>query len=207
MNTADETLSRLSRCDSATVHEASGRVGHLHPSIKPIQSGVVVAGRAVTADCHPGDNLALHRALLEAGPGDVLVGAARGHIVGYWGEIMAVAAQVRGIGGLVVDGGCRDTAAMRERGFPVWSAGVSVAGCVKVTPGSIQVPVVAGGVAVHPGDYVIADDDGVVVVAADRIEEVLDAADARAGKEAEIMRRLAEGETTIDLMGLPGARP
>jgi 4-hydroxy-4-methyl-2-oxoglutarate aldolase len=133
----------------------------------------------------------------------VLVGAARGHVAGYWGEIMAVAAQQRGIAGLVVDGGCRDTTALRARDFPVWSAGISVHGCVKVTPGRVQEPVVVAGVLVAPGDYVIADDDGVVVVEQDRIGEVLDAADARSGKEAEIMRRLAEGETTVELMNLP----
>jgi 4-hydroxy-4-methyl-2-oxoglutarate aldolase len=203
---SDPLLARLSAMDAATVHEAAGRIGHLAPNIRPIQQGVTVAGRAVTAEVHPGDNLALHRAILAAEPGDILVGAAWGHIVGYWGEIMAVAAQVRGIAALVIDGGCRDIAAMRGRGFPVWSTGVSVHGCVKVTPGTIQQPVVAGGVLINPGDYVIADDDGVVCIPAGRIAEVLDAADARAVKEARIMEQLEAGGTTIDLMGLPGAR-
>jgi 4-hydroxy-4-methyl-2-oxoglutarate aldolase len=202
----DEVLARLRELDAATVHEAAGRTGQLEPRVRPLQAGVLIAGRAVTAECHPGDNLALHHALLEAQPGDVLVGAARGHVAGYWGEIMAVAAQARGIAGLVVDGGCRDTAALRARGFPVWSAGISVHGCVKVTPGRVQEPVVVAGVLVAPGDYVIADDDGVVVVEQDRIGEVLDAADARSGKEADIMRRLTGGETTVELMNLPGRR-
>jgi len=202
----DTYVERLQELDAATVHEAAGRTGHLAPSVRPIQQGVVVAGRAVTAECHPGDNLAIHRAILEAEPGDVLVAAARGHIAGYWGEIMAVAAQVRGITALVIDGGCRDVAAIRGRGFPVWSTGISVHGCVKLTAGQIQVPVVAAGVVVNPGDYVIADDDGVVVVEHARIAEVLDVADARTEKESEIMRRLAEGETTIDLMHMPGSR-
>ena len=202
----DTYVERLQELDAATVHEAAGRTGHLAPSVRPIQQGVVVAGRAVTAECHPGDNLAIHRAILEAEPGDVLVAAARGHIAGYWGEIMAVAAQVRGITALVIDGGCRDVAAIRGRGFPVWSTGISVHGCVKLTAGQIQVPVVAAGVVVNPGDYVIADDDGVVVVEQARIAEVLDVADARTEKESEIMRRLAEGETTIDLMHMPGSR-
>jgi 4-hydroxy-4-methyl-2-oxoglutarate aldolase len=202
----DSYVERLQELDAATVHEAAGRTGHLAPSVRPIQQGVVVAGRAVTAECHPGDNLAIHRAILEAEPGDILVAAARGHVAGYWGEIMAVAAQVRGISALVIDGGCRDVAAMRGRGFPVWSTGISVHGCVKLTAGQVQVPVVAAGVVVHPGDFVIADDDGVVVVEQARIGEVLDAADARTEKEAEIMRRLAEGETTIDLMHMPGSR-
>jgi 4-hydroxy-4-methyl-2-oxoglutarate aldolase len=196
----------LSQLDAATVHEAAGRIGQLSPTIRPIQQGVTVAGRAVTAAVHPGDNLAIHRALLETGPGDVLVVAARGHLAGYWGEIMAVAAQVRGVAALVIDGGCRDVAAMRRRGFPVWSAGISVHGALKQTPGVVNEPVVVGDVLVRPGDYVIADDDGVVAVPAERIKEVLDAADARATREALIMAGLAQGATTIDLMGLPGAR-
>jgi 4-hydroxy-4-methyl-2-oxoglutarate aldolase len=202
----DGAVERLQAMDAATVHEAAGRTGHLEPRVRPVQQGVLVAGRAVTAECHPGDNLAIHRAILEAQPGDVLVAAARGHVAGYWGEIMAVAAQARGIVALVIDGGCRDTAALRARGFPVWSTGISVHGLVKVTPGRIQEPVVVAGVLVTPGDYVIADDDGVVVVEQGRIDEVLDAADERTAKEADIMRRLAEGETTIDLMHLPGSR-
>ncbi|HEX5493807.1 MAG TPA: 4-carboxy-4-hydroxy-2-oxoadipate aldolase/oxaloacetate decarboxylase [Mycobacteriales bacterium] len=198
-------LSRLKALDAATVHEAAGRVGHVAPTVRPIQRGVTLAGRAVTAEVHPGDNLALHRAVLAGSTGDVLVAAARGHLAGYWGEILAVAAQVRGIAGLVLDGGCRDTAALRARGFPVWSTGASVHGTVKRTPGTVNQNVVVGGVPVSPGDYVIADDDGVVVVPAGRIAEVLDAAEARVAREAEIMRQLRDGGTTIDLMGLAGA--
>ncbi len=146
----DRYVERLREMDAATVHEAAGRTGHLAPSVRPVQEGVVIAGRAVTAECHPGDNLAIHRAILEAEPGDVLVAAARGHVAGYWGEIMAVAAQARGILGLVIDGGCRDVAALRGRDFPVWSTGISVHGCVKLTAGRIQVPVVVAGVAGQP---------------------------------------------------------
>jgi 4-hydroxy-4-methyl-2-oxoglutarate aldolase len=203
---SDDFVARLQQLDAATVHEAAGRIGHLAPTVRPIQDGVTIAGRAVTAECHPGDNFAIHRALLEAEPGDIIVAAARGHVAGYWGEIMAVAAEARGIIGLVIDGGCRDIAAMRRRGFPVWSTGISVHGCVKLTPGRIQVPIVAAGVTVSPGDYVIADDDGVVVVGAGEIEAALDGADERAAKEAVIMEKLGQGETTIDLMGMPGAR-
>lgn len=200
-----DLLERLSNLDAATVHEAGGRTGQLSPDVRPIQSGVTAVGRAVTAEVHPGDNLAIHRAILEAGPGTLLVAAARGHVMGYWGEIMAVAAQARGIGGLIIDGGCRDVAALRERAFPVWSTGISVHGTVKQMPGRVNKDVVVAGVAVSPGDYVIADDDGVVVVPTARIEDVLAAAEARMVKEAEIMRRLAEGETTIDLMNMPKA--
>lgn len=203
----DEILTRLRALDAATVHEAAGRVGHLAPTVRPIQQGVTLVGRAVTAEVHPGDNLALHRAVLVASPGDVLVGAARGHLAGYWGEILAVAAQVRGIAGLVLDGGCRDTAALRARNFPVWSAGVSVHGALKNAPGTVNEDVVVAGVLVSPGDYVIADDDGVVAIPAARIAEVLDASEARVAKEARIMKQLLDGGTTIELMGLSGALP
>jgi 4-hydroxy-4-methyl-2-oxoglutarate aldolase len=199
---APEALARLAELDVATVHEASGRTGNLDARIRPIQTGVTIAGRAVTAQCHPGDNLAIHRAVLEAGPHDVLVVAAGGHLAGYWGEILAVAAQARGVIGLVIDGGCRDTAALRRLGFPVWSAGVSVHGTVKTVPGWVNEPVVVGGVIVRTGDYVLADDDGVVVVPAERIEEVLAAALARRAKEEKGFERLREGATTFDVLGI-----
>ncbi|MDQ7908171.1 4-carboxy-4-hydroxy-2-oxoadipate aldolase/oxaloacetate decarboxylase [Phytohabitans sp. ZYX-F-186] len=197
-----DPVARLADLDAATVHEAAGRTGDLDPGIRPIQSGATVAGRAVTAHCHPGDNLAIHRALLAAGPGDVLVVAAGGHLAGYWGEILAVAAQHKGVAGLVVDGGCRDTAALRRMGFPVWSAGVCVHGTVKRTAQSVNEPVVAGGVLVSPGDYVLADDDGVVVVPAARVGAVLDAAEARRDKEAAAFARLRAGATTFDVLGI-----
>lgn len=197
-----DPVDRLSALDAATVHEAAGRAGDLDPRIRPIQTGVTLAGRAVTAACHPGDNLAVHRALLAAGPGDVLVVAAGGHVAGYWGEILAVAARHRGVAGLVIDGGCRDTAALRRMGFPVWSAGVSVHGTVKRTAQSVNEPVVAGGVLVSPGDYVLADDDGVVAVPAGRIDAVLDAAEARRGKEEAAFARLRAGATTFEVLGI-----
>ena len=143
-----DILASLAGCDVATLHEAAGRVGNLSPSIRPIQSGAHIAGRAVTAAVQPGDNLAVHRAVLECRPGDVLVVAANGHLAGYWGEILAVAAQARGVLGLVIDGGCRDVAALRRRNFPVWSAGVSVHGTTKKAHGTVNSPVAMGGVLV-----------------------------------------------------------
>ena len=197
-----DILASLSSCDVATLHEAAGRVGNLSPSIRPIQSGAHIAGRAVTAAVQPGDNLAVHRAVLECRPGDVLVVAANGHLAGYWGEILAVAAQARGVLGLVIDGGCRDVAALRRRNFPVWSAGVSVHGTTKKAPGTVNSPVAVGGVLVAPGDYVVADDDGVVCVAAARVNEVLAAALARAEREERVMAGLVAGGTTFELMGI-----
>lgn len=197
-----DILVKLSGCDVATLHEAAGRVGNLGPSIRPIQSGAHIAGRAVTAAVQPGDNLAVHRAVLECRPGDVLVVAANGHLAGYWGEILAVAALCRGVAGLVIDGGCRDVAALRRRNFPVWSAGVSVHGTTKKAPGTVNCPVAAGGVLVAPDDYMVADDDGVVCIAAARVEEVLAAALARAEREERVMAGLVEGGTTFELMGI-----
>jgi 4-hydroxy-4-methyl-2-oxoglutarate aldolase len=198
----DSRLARLSRLDSATVHEAAGRVGNLDHRIRPIIESVHVTGRAVTASVQPGDNRAIHRAVLVAQPGDILVVDANGHIAGYWGEILAVAAQERGIVGLVIDGGCRDIRSLRKRGFPVWSAGVSVHGTVKIHPGTVNQPVSVGGVVVEPGDYVVADDDGVVVISASSIDDALDAAEKRVEKEDRIMSELQQGGNTLDLMGI-----
>ena len=203
----NDAVTRLARLDVATVHEAAGRTGDLDGRIRPIQTGVTVAGRVVTAECHPGDNLAIHRAVLAAESGDVLVVAAGGHLAGYWGEILAVAAQVRGIHGLVIDGGCRDTAALRRLGFPVWSAGVSVHGTVKAVPGHVNEPVAIGGVVARHGDYVLADDDGVVVVAAERIDAVLDAAEARRDKEERGFALLRDGATTFEVLGIKTEQP
>lgn len=203
MTGPDPRVSRLAHLDAATVHEAAGRIGDLAPHIRPVTPGTRAAGRAVTASVQPGDNRAIHRAVLQAGAGDILVVDAGGHIAGYWGEILAVAAQARGIAALVIDGGCRDVSALRERAFPVWSAGVSVHGTVKVHPGTVNETVSVGGVVVAPGDYLVADDDGVVAIPAARIDEILEAAESRAAKEAHIMAELEGGGTTIELMGLP----
>jgi 4-hydroxy-4-methyl-2-oxoglutarate aldolase len=207
IHTGRDVLTSLSGCDVATLHEAAGRVGNLSPAIRPIQDGAHIAGRAVTAAVQPGDNLAIHRAVLECRPGDVLVVAANGHLAGYWGEILAVAAQSRGVLGLVIDGGCRDVAALRKRDFPVWSAGISVHGTTKRAPGTVNSPVAVGNVLVTPGDYVVADDDGVVCIAAARIHDVLAAASARAEREEHIMAGLVAGGTTFELMGIERVDP
>jgi 4-hydroxy-4-methyl-2-oxoglutarate aldolase len=197
-----DVLASLVRCDVATLHEAAGRVGNLSPAIRPVQNGAHIAGRAVTASVQPGDNLAVHRAILECRPGDILVVAANGHLAGYWGEILTVAAQCRGVRALVIDGGCRDVAALRRRGFPVWAAGVSVHGTTKLAPGTVNQPVSVGGVLVAPGDYVVADDDGVVCVAAAHVDAVLAAALQRSEHEEHVMAGLVAGATTFELMGI-----
>ncbi len=199
---SDPIAARLAEFDPATLHEAGGRIGAVDHAIKPVTGPAAVAGRAFTARCHPGDNLAIHRAVAEAGAGDVLVVDAGGHVAGYWGEVLAVAAQARGIQALIIDGGVRDSVAQRRRGFPVWARGVSILGTVKVTPGAIGEPITCGGVPVRTGDYVIADDDGVVIIPHERASEVIEAARQRVDKETALMQRLAAGELTLDLLNL-----
>ena len=200
--TTDPIADQLADFDPATLHEAGGRIGAVDPDLKPIWPGASVAGRAFTARCHPGDNLALHRAVATAQPGDVLVVDAGGHVGGYCGEVLAVAAMARGIRGLIIDGGVRDSVAQQRRGFPVWARGLSIEGTVKTFPGTIGEPIVCGGVLVRTGDFVVADDDGVVVIPHERAEEVIAAARQRVDKEAVIMQRLEQGELTLDLLGL-----
>ncbi len=193
---------RLAALDTAIIHEAQGRRGALDPAIRRAWPAPRTAGRAFTVRCHPGDNLAIHRAVVRARPGDVLVVDAGGHLAGYWGEILAVAAQARGIAGLVIDGGCRDIQAIAELQFPVWARGTAIAGCAKLTPGWVGEPTVCGGILVRPGDLVVADADGVVAVAAEDVDATAVAAEARMGMERTMIERIRGGELTLDLFGL-----
>jgi 4-hydroxy-4-methyl-2-oxoglutarate aldolase len=196
-------VAALAEFGSATVHEALGRIGYAGPGIRPIQQGAAIAGTAITAQVAPGDNLMVHAAIEQAGPGDVIVVVpTTDSAFGFIGELMATQMQVRGVRGFVTSGGVRDTAELRAMGFPVWSRHVSAQGTVKDTAGSVNVPVVLDGVDVHPGDAVVADDDGVTVVPRARVAEALDAARARAAKEAGNRRRFEAGELSIDLNGL-----
>jgi 4-hydroxy-4-methyl-2-oxoglutarate aldolase len=199
---SDERLRRLAAIDTATVHEAQGRLGALDPAIKPVWPAARLAARAFTARCHTGDNLAIHRAVAAAQHGDILVVDAGGHLAGYWGEVLCVAAQARGIVGLVIDGGCRDLEGVTALGFPIWARGVSIAGCTKLTPGAIGGSISCGGVVVETGDFVVADGDGVTIVAAGALDAALDAAELRIIKEREMMARLRAGSLTLDLLGL-----
>ena len=199
---SDDRLRRLGAIGSATIHEAQGQSGAVDPAIKPVWPAPRLAARAFTARCHARDNLAVHRAVAAAEPGDALVVDAGGHVAGYWGEILSVAAQSRGIVGLVIDGGCRDLEDVMALRFPIWARGVSIAGCAKLQPGSIGEPVRCGGVVVRTGDFVVADADGVVIVAAAMLEEALDAAEQRIARERDMMARLREGALTLDLLGL-----
>ena len=204
-NTAEDEIGQtLSAAGVSTVYEAAGRAGGMVPEIRPIAPGQQLFGRALTARCVPGDNLAVHRAVAEARAGEVLVVDGSGLLVGYWGEVLMTAAQVRGLAGLVIDGGVRDVSALRARGFPVWARGVSMRSAVKVAPGEIRQSISCGGVVVANGDWVVADDDGVVIVPVDRVMGVAEAANVRMAKEAIMLERIAAGETTLDLFGLRG---
>jgi 4-hydroxy-4-methyl-2-oxoglutarate aldolase len=186
---------------SATLGE-SGAVP-MHPRIRPAWAGARVAGPVCTVRCAPADNLAIHRAAASAPAGSVLVvDATAVPARGYWGEVLTTGAQARGIAGLVIDGGVRDVAALEAHGFPVFSAIVALAGAAKVLGGSVGRTVRVGDVIVGPGDWVVADADGVAVVPGASLDAVLAAGQARAAAEHGYFARLRGGETTADLLGL-----
>lgn len=193
----------LGELGTATVHEAIGRRGFVGPHLRPIQQGVRLAGAAVTVSSHPGDNLMIHAAVEVCREGDVLVvtnTASSTH--GMFGELLATSLLARGVRALVIDAGVRDTAELRRLGFAVWSQYVSCQGTVKASPGSVNVPVVLGGLVVNPGDVVCADDDGVVVVARHEAARALELSRQRMAKEDDTRPRLAAGDLGIDIYGL-----
>lgn len=198
------TVDALAVHGVATVHEAMGRVGLVGPGITPIQRGARVAGTAVTVLSWPGDNLMIHAAIEQCRAGDVLVVATTSPSTdGAFGDLFATALQARGVRGLITTTGVRDTADLREMGFPVWSNGVHPQGTVKATAGSVNVPVTVGGQTIRPGDVVIADDDGVVCVPRAGAVAALAAADARVEKETADRDAYARGtELSLDRKGL-----
>jgi 4-hydroxy-4-methyl-2-oxoglutarate aldolase len=191
--------------DSATLHEAGGKIGVMPSEIKPLASHFRVCGPACTVHSPGGDNLWLHRAIYAAEPGDVLVvhvGDKYHH--GYWGEIMATAAQVRGLAGLVIDGCVRDATLLREMPFPVFARGLCIRGTTKDfgARGWINYPTLFGATTVHPGDLIVGDEDGVVVVPRESASHVIEAASKRVTFEREVISRLRKGETTLAIYGL-----
>ncbi len=190
---------------AATVVEAAGNLGALDHDIKPVHPSFKLWGPAATVATPSGDNLWIHRALAAAAPGSVLVvSTGNGEPAGYWGEILSRAARERGLAGVVMDGYARDAERLADVGFPVFSRGLCIRGTTKdrCGAGSFGRNVTVGGVNVRPGDLVVGDADGVVVVAAERVAEVLAAAEERDRKEALIMERLLEGETTVQIFRL-----
>ncbi|NKE63435.1 4-carboxy-4-hydroxy-2-oxoadipate aldolase/oxaloacetate decarboxylase [Lentzea sp. PSKA42] len=187
----------------ATVHEAMGRKGSLGSRLRPIQQGAAIGGTAVTALCWPGDNLMIHAAVEQCGPGDVLVVSTTSPSRdGLFGELFATALRRRGVRGLVINAGVRDVKALRDMGFAVWSAAVSAQGTVKATAGSVNVPLVVEGEVIRPGDAVLADDDGVVCVPREQVSTTVSAARARTEKEAAARAAFEAGELGLDRYGL-----
>ena len=200
----DQIAEALARLGAATLGESGGRAAHRR--LRPAWVGAQIAAPAYPVRCTPGDNLAVHVAVTKAPRGSALV-VDVGQVAdrGYWGEVLTMAAESAGIAGLVLDGGVRDTGALAAHGFPVFSSTIALTGATKDKPGSVGRPARVGGVLVAPGDWVVADVDGVTFVPSESVDDVLAAGRAREAKEAGFFESLRSGSTTVDLLGLDAA--
>jgi len=192
-------LKKLSECSSATVHEALGRIGAVDCDIKPITRGMKVCGPAYTVTCHTGDNLMLHQAIVMAKPGDVIVAQVGNYKqFGVWGEITSTACMVRGINGFVTDGSVRDVNEITELGFPVFSRGICIKGTVKETRSAINEPISFGDVVVNPGDFVLGDDNGIVIIPKHLLNEAVKKSQEREEKEKGFIEKLKKVQRQLN---------
>ena len=196
-------VKRLGALGTSTVHEAYGRAGLMKPYLRPVWAGGEASGTAVTVLVHPGDNWMIHVAVEQCRPGDILVvGCSADNTDGMFGDLLATSLMARGVTGLVIDAGARDAKSLREMGFPVWSRAISAKGTVKATLGAVNIPLVCAGINVVPGDAVIADDDGVVVVRNKDAAEVVAKAEKRHADEDGKRKQLASGKLGLDMYNM-----